>query len=172
MKNDILKIFKEIQSLAINEAISIEHLRPYFKRVTDVDDSPDLTDVHPRDRKDMDLNFVSVDNTLFPKTSEIIKATSGIRDAYIIALAPQTQLYPHVDTVDLEPYADIDWMSVYMGIFVPTIDVTKVAVKVGDIVHSHKEIIIFDTQIPHSAWNWTDEWWVSIRLAVYKTAFN
>lgn len=172
MKKDILKIFKEIQSLAANEAVSVEYLQPHFTKVTDIDDSPDLTDVHPRDRKDMDLNFVSVDDKLFPRTSELIKSTSGIRDAFIIALAPQTQLYPHVDTIELEPYTDIDWMSVYMGIFVPTTDASKVAVKVGDIVHSHKEIIIFDTQIPHSAWNWTDEWWVSIRLAVYKTVLQ
>ena len=64
----------------------------------------------------------------------------------------------------------IDWLSVYMGMFVPSFDPTKVGVKVGDTVYDHKETIIFDTQIPHSAWNWTDDWWVSLRLNVKKAA--
>jgi hypothetical protein len=63
-------------------------------------------------------------------------------------------------------------LSVYMGMFVPSYDATKVAVKVGDDIYNHKDIIVFDTQIPHSGWNWTDEWWVSIRLAVYKKGFE
>ena len=165
-------MFNKIQELIIKEAVSVEHLLPYFVRVTDIDDSPDLTDVHPRDREDMDLNFVSVDNNLFPQTASLVKSIPEIRDAYVIAFAPHTQLYTHVDTIELEPYAEIDWLSVYMGMFVPSYDANKVAVKVGDTVYNHKETIIFDTQIPHSAWNWTDEWWVSIRLAVSKTAFQ
>ena len=164
-------MFELIQKLAIEEATSVEHLLPHFVRVTDVDDSPDLTDIHPRDREDMNLNFVAIDDTLFPQTSALIKAMPKIRNAYIIALAPQSQLYPHVDTIKLAPYAEIDWLSVYMGIFVPSQNPSKVAVKVGNTVYSHKDTIIFDTQIPHSAWNWTNDWWVSIRLAVCKSAF-
>ena len=167
-----LNTYRNIQNLVTEEAISIEHLLPHFVCVTDIDDSPDLTNLHPTVREDMDLNFVSVDDILFPRTTALIKTMPEIRDAYVIALAPQTQLYPHVDTIELEPYAEIDWLSVYMGMFVPSFDSTKVAVKVGDIVYDHKETIIFDTQIPHSAYNWTDDWWVSIRLAVSKTAFQ
>ena len=163
-----LAIYRDIQSLAIKESGSIENLLPYFVKVTDVDDSPDLTDIHPRDRKDMDLNFIPVDNLLFPKTTALIKDQPMIRDACIIGFAPQTQLYTHVDTVELEPYAEIDWLSVFMGIFVPSFDPDKVAVKIENKIYNHSDIIIFDTQIPHSAWNWTDSWWISIRLAVYK----
>jgi hypothetical protein len=35
-------------------------------------------------------------------------------------------------------------------------------------VHTHRDVIVFDTQIPHSAWNWTNEWWVSVRLSILK----
>lgn len=164
-------MFELIQKSAIEEAVSVEHLRSHFIRVTDIDNSPDLTDVHPKDRTDMNLCFVSIDDMLFPQTTELIRSIPKIRNAYVIALGPQSQLYPHVDTIQLEPYADIDWLSVYMGLFVPSLDPSKVAVKVGDIVYDHKNTIIFDTQIPHSAWNWTDQWWVSIRLAVCKSAF-
>lgn len=164
-----LTIYRNIQQLAIEEAASVERLLPHMVRITDVDDSPDLTDVHPRDRKDIDLRFVTIDGILFPNTFALIQSQPQIRDAYVIGFAPQTQLYPHVDTIELEPYAEIDWLSVYMGMFVPSTDPTKVAVKVGDDIYNHSDIIIFDTQIPHSGWNWTDEWWVSIRLAVYKS---
>lgn len=164
-------MFELIQKSAIEEAVSVEQLLPHFVRVTDIDNSPDLTDVHPRDRKDMNLCFVPIDNILFPQTAALIKAMPKIRNANIIALEPQSQLYPHVDTIELAPYAEIDWLSVYMGLFVPSLDPSKVAVKIGNTVYNHKETIIFDTQIPHSAWNWTNEWWVSIRLAVCKSAF-
>lgn len=165
-------MYHNIQKQAIEEAQSVERLIPHFVRVTDVDNSPDLTDVHPRDREDMDLHFIPVDDRLFPNTQELIKNIPGIKDAVIIGIGPQSQLYTHVDTVELEPYAEIDWLSVYMPMFVPSIDSSKVGVKVGDIIYNHKETITFDTQIPHSAWNWTDDWWVSIRLAVSKTAFQ
>jgi hypothetical protein len=165
-------MFELIQKSAIQEAVSVENLCPHFIRVTDIDNSPDLTDVHPRDRTDMNLYFVSIDDMLFPQTTELVRSMPKIRSAYVIALGPQSQLYPHVDTIALEPYAEIDWLSVYMGLFVPSLDPSKVAVKVGDIVYDHKDTIIFDTQIPHSAWNWTDQWWVSIRLAVCKSAFQ
>ena len=165
-------MFELIQKSAIEEAVSVEQLLPHFVRVTDIDNSPDLTDVHPRDRKDMNLCFVPIDNILFPQTAALIKAMPKIRNANIIALEPQSQLYPHVDTIELAPYADIDWLSVYMGLFVPSLDPSKVAVKIGNTVYNHKETIIFDTQIPHSAWNWTNEWWVSIRLAVCRSAFK
>ena len=164
--------YHNIQKIAIDEAQNIENLLPHFVRVTDVDDSPDLTDIHPRDREDMDLNFIPVDSKLFPQTAELIKSKPQIRNAHIIALAPQTQLYTHVDHMELPPYAEIEWLSVYMGMFVPSYDDSKVAVKVGNTVYDHKETIVFDTQIPHSAWNWTDEWWVSIRLAVCKSVFR
>lgn len=164
-----LTIYHNIQQQAIEEAQSVERLLPHFIRVTDVDDSPDLTDVHPRDRKDIDLHFIKVNEELFPNTKKLIDSIPEIRDAMIIGFGPQSQLYTHVDTTELEPYADIDWVSVYIGMFVPSYDVNEVAVKIEDEVHAHNDVIIFDTQIPHSAWNWTDEWWVSIRLAVSKT---
>jgi|TARA_B110000977_G_scaffold105010_1_gene137007 hypothetical protein len=163
--------YHNIQNSAIKEAVSIGNIKSYFVKVTDVDDSPDMTDIHPRDREDMDLRFMTLNKIMFPKTLALIQQDANITDANIIAFAPQTQLYEHVDTIELEPYAEIDWLSVYMGMFVPSFDPTKVGVKVGDTVYDHKETIIFDTQIPHSAWNWTDDWWVSVRLNVRKTAF-
>lgn len=165
-------IYYEILHSAITEAQSIDKIKPHFIKVTDVDDSPDLTDIHPRDRKDMDLRFVSITQKLFPETFKILEKNKSITDANIIAFAPQTQLYEHVDTVELQPYAEINWLSVYMPMFVPSFDTNKVGVKVGDDIYNHEDTIVFDTQIPHSAWNWTDDWWVSLRLSVLKSAFN
>jgi hypothetical protein len=159
-------IYHNVQTLATEEAQSVENLLPHFTNVLDVDDSPDLTDVHPRDRNDINLNFITVDNTLFPKTFELLKTIPGFINANIIGIGPQSQLYTHVDTVELKPYTEIDWTSVYIGMFVPSFDSKEVAVKVGNVINNHSDIILFDTQIPHSAWNWTDEWWVSIRVAV------
>jgi hypothetical protein len=161
--------FKHIQALAIEESKNVETLLPHFVRVTDVDNSADLTDIHPRDRTDLDLFFIPVDKTLFPRTTEFIEGISEITKAIILGFGPRSQLYTHVDTVELQPYEYVNWKSVFIGMFVPSYDADKVAVKIEDDVFDHKEIIIFDTQIPHSAWNRTDQWWVSIRLSVLKT---
>jgi len=163
--------FKIIQETAKGEIPSIDHLLPHFVRVTDIDDSPDLTDVHPRDRTDLHLFFIPVDEKLFPNTAKLIKENSNITSAAILGFAPNSQLYPHVDTVDLLPYAEVDWLSVFMGLYVPSYDTDLVAVKIGDTVHSHQDIIIFDAQVPHLAWNKTNEWWISIRLSILKSAF-
>ena len=163
-------IYHNIQNAAIKESVSVENIKPYFQKVTDVDDSPDMTDVHPRDRKDMDLRFMKLNKEMFPETTRLIENNSSITDANIIAFAPQTRLYKHVDTIELEPYAEIDWFSVYMGMYVPSFDPNKVGILVGDNYYDHKETVIFDTQIPHSAWNYTDDWWVSLRLNVKKAA--
>jgi len=163
-------IYHNIQNAVIKESVSVENIKPYFQKVTDIDDSPDMTDVHPRDRKDMDLRFMTLDKEMFPETTRLIKNNSSITDANIIAFAPQTRLYKHVDTIELEPYAEIDWFSVYMGMYVPSFDPNKVGILVGDNYYDHKETVIFDTQIPHSAWNYTDDWWVSLRLNVKKAA--
>jgi hypothetical protein len=56
--------------------------------------------------------------------------------------------------------------------FVPSYHSDDVAVKIENDIFDHNEIIVFDTQIPHSAWNRTDQWWISIRLCVLKSAFN
>lgn len=164
--------FKHIQELAIQEAKNVEVLLPYFVKVTDVDDSPDLTDVHPRDRKDLDLFFIPVNSTLFPETTEFINTIPEILRATIIGFGPHSQLYTHVDTVELLPYDYVNWKSVFIGMFVPSYSPNEVAVKIENDIFDHAEIIVFDAQIPHSAWNKTNQWWVSIRLCVLKSAFD
>lgn len=166
-----MNTFKEIQRLAILEGKSIENILPHFVRVTDIDDSPDLTDIHPRDRDDLHLFVLKVDETLFPETYKLIKTVPEIVDAAIIGFAPNSQLYTHVDTATLPPYSDVNWVSVFMGMFVPSTDIEEVAVKIDNTIFNHKEPIIFDAQIPHSAWNKTSGWWISIRLSVLKKYF-
>lgn len=163
-----MNIYHNLQQTALEEIKSVDNIIPYFTRVTDVDDSPDLTDIHPRERTDMDLHFIAVEQNRFPRISDFVNTISGVRSSVIIGLGPQSQLYPHVDTVELPPYSYIDWVSVFIGLFVPSYDKDLVAVKIGNQIFDHREILFFDTQIPHSAWNWTDEWWISIRLSVDK----
>jgi len=168
----LLDTYRELQKIAIQEVSSLDQLLTNFVRVTDVDSSPDLTDVHPRNRADMDLHFTKITQSLYPNTFEYIQKLLGVKDSTLIGFGPQSQLYTHVDTVDLPPYSEIDWVSVYIGIMVPSYNIDKVAVKVGEQIFDHRDIIIFDTQVPHSAWNWTDDWWISIRLSIDKTIFQ
>ena len=69
----LLNTYHNIQNSAIKEAVSIGNIKSYFVKVTDVDDSPDMTDIHPRDREDMDLRFMTLNKIMFPKTLALIQ---------------------------------------------------------------------------------------------------
>ena len=90
----LLTTYHNMLSKAIEEAQSIDYIKPYLLKVTDVDDSPDLTDIHPRDREDMDMRFLSplIHKDIFKLTSKLIEQDSNIIDALIIAFAPQNTI--------------------------------------------------------------------------------
>jgi hypothetical protein len=164
-----MNIFNLILDSIVEEIKSV-NITEYFVKVTDIDNSPDLTEIHPKDRKDLLLYIMNITDEVFPKTSALVKLNPSIVNASILGFAPQSQMYTHVDTVELPPYATVNWLSMFMPIKVPSFNSSIVGVKIGDNIYSHKDTIVFDAQIPHSAWNFSNEWWISIRLSVLKSS--
>jgi hypothetical protein len=167
----------------INLLPSFDNLKKFLIKVTDEDDSPDLTEIHPRDRTNLNLFYIPIYDPLeqateyeeiFKKSTDLIKAMPGIKRADYIAIRPNTFMPLHVDNAELPPYSEIDWYSVYVGVKVPSEDPNIVGVKINDDIYKHavNHAIVFDTQIPHCAWNYSDEWWLAIKFYIKKEFFN
>ena len=171
-----VKIFKE-------EMGSVEEIKQHMIHVTDLDNSSDLTNVHPKNRKDLLMYIIFLNKNIdlnneiknkFSRTYEHIQNISGVVDTVCIAIAPKSIMPLHIDDIEKGLYHYNDWYSVFMGVKVPSLDSNLIGVEIDNITYSHSEnnAIVFDTQLPHAAWNKTDDWWISLKFSVKKSFFK
>jgi hypothetical protein len=176
-----------IQSLVnlVNLEIPEDYL-PLFYCVVDEDDSIDLTNIHPRDRTNInlytgrlvDIFHGGLEQKLldqFPQTLEFSKAFDGIIKIELIAIGPNSIIPLHLDDMSRPQFdTNNNWYSVFVGIHVPSDDSNIIGVQIDKEIYNHTygKAIVFDTQIPHCAWNNSDKWWLSVRLSVLKEFFN
>ena len=174
---ELIRIVAEIFK---NEMISFNDIRSCFFDVKDIDKSLDLEDVGTEEKVSVNA-ILLVDNESdvskeikdrFPKTIDFLKKMPGVKIASCVAIAPNSIVPLHLDDMDSPAYQLNDWYAVLIGVVVP--DPNLVGMKIGDNIYTHTQgtSIIFDTQIPHSAWNKTDDWWVTLRLSTKKEFFK
>ena len=110
----------------------------------------------------------------FKLASDIMDSMPGLSRSMIILIGPNSIVATHVDTYDLPAYHNSIDYNVLMGISVPSTNVADIGMKIGNINinHSNNGTIIWDSQIPHSAWNHTDEWWVTAVAYINKETFK
>lgn len=177
-------MFKQAADLFKFEMGSIDNIQSLLVNVLDFDDSYDLTGVHPRDRKNVSMHIafifesgqpenLNIQNK-FPKTIEFIKTISGLEAATCIAIGPKSIMPLHLDDMSRPSYDLNDWYAVLIGIDVPSSDPKSIGLEIdgGIYTHSYGTAIVFDTQVPHSAWNNTDKWWVCLRFRIKKESFK
>jgi hypothetical protein len=169
----------------VNLEIPEDYL-PLLYCVLDEDDSIDLTDIHPRDRDNVNLHAGrmldifqgDVEPRLidaFPKTLEFLKELNGIIKIELIAIGPNSIIPLHLDDMTRPQFdSNNNFYVMFIGIHVPSNDASIVGLQIDKEIYNHTygKAIVFDTQIPHSAWNNSDKWWLSLRLSVLKEFFN
>ena len=169
----------------VNLEIPEDYL-PLLYCVLDEDDSIDLTDIHPRDRDNVNLHAGrmldifqgDVEPRLidsFPKTLEFLKELNGITRIELIAIGPNSIIPLHLDDMSRPQFdPNNNFYIMFIGIHVPSDDASIVGLQIDKEIYNHTygKAIVFDTQIPHSAWNNSDKWWLSLRLSVLKEYFN
>ncbi len=174
MIDGVVELFKK-------EMGSFDEVKSYSVNVLDFDDSRDLTDIPPRERNNISVHtfslFESIEEKIlskFPLTVDYIKLMPGVIDARMIAIGPNSILPLHLDDMGRPSYDLNDWYSVFIGIQVPSENSDLLGVQIETDICKHKSglAIIFDTQIPHHAWNNTSEWWISLRLSILKNQFG
>ena len=174
--------------MELADLVNLEMPKDYLSLlycVLDEDDSTDLTDIHPRDRDNVNLHAGrmldvfqgNVEPRLidtFPRTLEFSKKLNGITKIELIAIGPNSIIPLHLDDMSRPKFDTSNFYVMFIGIHVPSNEPNIVGIQIDKEIynHTHGKAIVFDTQIPHSAWNNTDEWWLSLRLSVLKEFFN
>jgi hypothetical protein len=177
MITECVKIFRD-------EMKNFQNIKEHLINVLDFDDSPDLTEVHPKDRTNVSIYVIFLYDHMYAATEEIQKKFSktrnyvqtmpGVNTLKCIAIGPNSIVPLHLDDMNREPYDLNNWYSVFTGVIVPSEDANLIGIKIDNDIYSHAEekSIIFDTQIPHCAWNNTDQWWISLRFSTSKENFQ
>lgn len=110
----------------------------------------------------------------FAKTRALLKESLGIDRALFNFVGPNSVIPDHVDSDELPPYAETSIYNIVIGVFVPSEDPEKIALKIDGVLVGNKndEAIVFDGQVPHEGYNRTNEWRVTMFCFVSKGAFK
>ena len=179
--------FAKLIEFAVSQISDKSVISDYLYNVTDYDDSEDLTDIHPRDRNNVNLyatllysiytDVETVEERVKENFKELITRISKMEDivkAAIILVSPKSIVPLHVDSTDKPLYSEVPYYNVFTGLVVPSTDVNDVGVKVDKELISHHpgKPIIFNAQYPHEAWNHTESDWISLLLYIKKESFR
>jgi hypothetical protein len=177
MITECIKIFKD-------EMKDFQNISEHLINVLDFDDSPDLTEIHPKDRTNISIyvivlyghSHIIADEVQrkFSKTREYVQTMPGVTVLKCIAIGPNSIVPLHLDDMSREPYDLNKWYSVFTGVTVPSENADLIGIEIDKDTYSHAEekSIVFDTQIPHCACNNTDQWWISLRFNTNKENFQ
>lgn len=106
----------------------------------------------------------------FEKSNSILSTVAGLDHTFIAFIGPHSVVPMHVDDPNREPNDPSQNLNVLLGIRVPSTDISQIGLRVNNEVIGHKSqhAVVFDAQIPHEAWNNTDDWWIAIVLRTDK----
>lgn len=170
-----LKLYQLCSSLTIDE------VRDFLINITEYDDSPDLTEIHPRDRKNIDFRICIIygDESLnldiqerFSSIIDAVKEMKGVVRAALVNIGPSSIMPLHVDDMQRPLYDESTLYNVFIGLTVPDYNSSVVGVKIGNQTLDHSTPIVFDAQVPHEAWNQSDKDWLSLLLYINKEHFK
>lgn len=164
----------------ISESREIMSLDMYD--LTKTDPAPDLTDIHPRDRDNVyilvgELPFDDKPNlgNLLKEESDAITNLKGYAMACIFFISPNSilPLHIHGKYISSSTGKETATYNACFGLTVPSLDSKIVGIEVNGEVYCHgpKVDVTFDPQIPHQAWNHTNEWWTMLILNIEKKFF-
>lgn len=161
------------------------NLEPYLFNIAETDSVGDLTGVHPRYRDNVAAfaglmydgtseNINSYFKEKFKPAIEKIESMPGIVLSVLFFIAPNSIVPTHIHDMDRPAYDNTDYYNIFLGLYVPSTDVEILGAKIDNEIHSHAKgkAFVFDSQVPHSAWNNTNEWWLSILMYIKKDCFN
>lgn len=171
---------KTVSEIFKKEMICFDDIRAFFFNVKDVDKSKDLEESDSDENVNINAVLLfDIESIIskeieerFPRTIEFIKNMPGVRIASCIAISPKSKVPLHLDNMEKPAYELNDWYAVLIGIKVSDNNLIGLEIDNQTCIPEEGESIIFDTQLPHKAWNDTDTWWISLRLNIKKEFFK
>lgn len=175
--NKLYEIYQDLKLLDINE------IQPFLYDIAREDNAyGDLTEMHPKDRKEVSSHAALLfGGDVNPQLKSILGDTynkienlSGIELATFFFIAPNSIVPTHIHDMERPEYDYTSHYNVFLNISVPSDDSNIVGAKIGNDIYNNKDgqALIFDYQVPHSAWNKTDKWWLGIIFYINKESFN
>jgi len=103
-----------------------------------------------------------------------LECVPGIRRVFIVFIAPNADLPRHIDDLERPPYDPSETYNLVLGVSVPSEDINDLGINIHttDLNLKNNHAILFDANVPHNAWNKTNDWWISSILVVDKTYWN
>ena len=173
-------IYKEFNYVLTSDEKRFDNFRV---NIVDVDDLPDCTDVDPKER-----NLVVHTMQIFNNKSEIdtdlkqalgsiyenIAKLPGIEGCDAFFHSPQTWVPPHTHEPWRPDYDPTPHYNIYLPLLVPGKNVEESGLKVGELTYQIEQGVpmIFDGNVPHSSWNYKDEWCYGIIFDISKKFFD
>jgi hypothetical protein len=108
----------------------------------------------------------------FSSAISLLSTLPGIERGFLLFLGPNSRTPWHVDNSDRSPYTPSQLYNVIVSIKIPSFDKTVTGVKINGTVLNVNTPIIFDSQIPHQGWNYTDNMWLSALFLIDKKYFK
>jgi hypothetical protein len=96
----------------------------------------------------------------------------GVERAFLLFVGPTSRTSWHVDNASREPCTPSQLYNVIFSIQIPSTDPNAVGVKINNTILNISDPIIFDSQVPHQGWNYTDKMWLSVLLLINKDYFK
>jgi hypothetical protein len=148
-------------------------------QVIDLKDQEQRDDVnwfvlHVYDQVGTNDHIHEIVKSKFAPVTEYLKNMQGVERALFNFIGPNSTIPDHVDSDDLPPYAETSIYNIVVGVFIPSEDPNLLALQIDGKVTGNKvgESIVFNGQVPHSGWNRTDGWRITMFLFVKKWAFE
>jgi hypothetical protein len=157
---------------------------PHLINIAKSEPDGDLTDVHPNDREnlevfkleifDMNRETSPVIIELLEGVHEIVKNMIGLHDSSFFIHAPNMWIPPHVHDTSKPEYYDSTNYNIYLPLVIPPGDTKKVGARIGKYIYPliEGDALVFDHQIPHDSWNYTDQWCIGMLFNIQKQYFT
>ena len=98
----------------------------------------------------------------FTKSSRLLRGLPGVERAFIAFIGPNSVVPTHIDDESRAAFDESKCLNVLLGISVPSDKIEDIRMRVNtDAINQRTDhAITFDANIPHDAWNNTNEWWI------------
>lgn len=106
----------------------------------------------------------------FSRSNRILKGLPGLERTFIAFIGPNSVIPCHVDDPERPAFNPSKRLNVLLGIQVPSNNIEQIGLRVNteSINQCNDHAVSFDANIPHDAWNNTNEWWIGIVLLTDK----
>lgn len=172
---DHLKVIEACKR--VNDCIvSISEFENIWYDVAKNETVPDYDGNEVRGRKDVKLYYLPIYDHAsgyieqkFKLVTDVLVNMTGVSRANVVFIGPRSIVPKHIDDDKTPAYTNSVSFNVYTGVNVPN----GATIIINDelVVHEKHKAIIFDAQQPHSAYNDSDEWWISLLIYIDKDKF-